>query len=200
MDFELLPIAETMMVLRKESNPQIAFQKIIEFGKEKLPSLIWDQYIKIDIERDINDAEKWIKKSLKDFPKSKGIYLGLDTLNMDAGNGTNIEIGLSQNCDPNEFSDDWTYDCEYYGKPHLIKGLYEVSDTFQNNEKWSNDERSFAEYLIFLGYSGVVLREALNKLKTSNDFLSIWGFHDGDMFFLLQKIGDKRTIVTEIDL
>jgi len=30
--------------------------------------------------------------------------------------------------------------------------------------------------------------------------LLLWGFHDGDMFFLTQKIGNINSIVTEIDL
>lgn len=200
MNFELLPLDETMTILRKELNPQIAFKKIVDLGKEKFPSPIWNEYNEIYIDRDIKEASRWIEKSIQYHPNSKGFYFGLDTLNMDNGKGTNIEIGLSKGCNPNEFSDDWTYDCESFGKSHLIRGLFEFSDTFLNKDKWSCDERRFTEYLIFLGYSGVILREALNNLKTENNFLSTWGFHDGDMFFLMQKIGEVRAIVTEIDL
>ena len=200
MNFELLPIDETMQILRTESDSKIAFHKILEEANKNLPSEIWKEYEKLNIERDIEDAVLWLKKTLTQFPDSKGIYLGLDTLNMDEGNGTNVEIGLSKSCNPNEFSDDWTYDCENYGESHLIKGLYEVADTFMNSEKWTSDETSFAEYVVFLGYSGVVLKGALSKLETNNDFLSIWGFHDGDMFFLMQKANGIESIVTEIDL
>jgi hypothetical protein len=200
MNFELLPIDETMQVLRTESDFEIAFKKIIGYANNNLPSEIWKQYEMLNIERDIEEAIKWLQNSLTEFPDSKGIYLGLDTLNMDEGNGTNVEIGLSKSCNPNEFSDDWAYDCEDYGESHLIKGLFEVADTFVNTEKWTNDETSFAEYIVFLGYSGVILREALNRVKTENDFLSIWGFHDGDMFLLTQKKSGITSIVTEVDL
>lgn len=200
MNFKLLPIDETMQILRIESDSKIAFHKILEQANKNLPSEIWKEYEKLNIERDIEDAVIWLKKILIQFPDSKGIYLGLDTLNMDEGNGTNVEIGLSKSCNPNEFSGDWTYDCEDHGEPHLIKGLYEVADTFGSSERWTNDEVSFAEYLVFLGYSGVVLKGALSKLEINNDFLSIWGFHDGDMYFLMQKANGIESIVTEIDL
>jgi len=200
MNFELLPIDETMQILRTESDSKIAFQRIIGYANKNLPSQIWKEYEKLNIERDIEEASIWLQKSIAEFPDSKGIYLGLDTLNMDEGNGTNVEIGLSKSCNPVEFSDDWTYDCEDYGESHLIKGLSEVADTFTNSEKWTYDETSFAEYIVFLAYSGIVLRGALNKLETKNDFIAIWGFHDGDMFFLMQKAQGIKSIVTEIDL
>ena len=200
MNFELLPIDETMQILRTESDSRIAFQKIIDQANKSLPSEIWKEYEKLNIERDIEDATNWLQKSLNEFPESKGIYLGLDTLNMDEGDGTNLEIGLSSSCNPNDFSDDWAYECEDYGESHLIKGLFEVADTFSDSEKWTNDETSFSEYIVFLAYSGVVLKSALDKLETKNDFLSIWGFHDGDMFFLMQKVNGIKFIVTEIDM
>jgi hypothetical protein len=189
-----------MQILRTESESKIAFQRIIGYANKNLPSQIWKEYEELNIERDIEEATIWLQNSLTEFPDAKGIYLGLDTLNMDEGNGTNVEIGLSKSCNPSEFSDDWTYDCEDYGESHLIKGLSEVADTFTNSEKWTNDETRFAEYIVFLAYSGIVLKGALDKLETKNDFLAIWGFHDGDMFFLMQKANGIKSIVTEIDL
>jgi len=195
MNFELLPIDETIAVLRTEMNPVLAFRQIVNYGEQRLPSKIWDEYKNLDIERDIKLATEWMVSSISEFPNSTGIYLGLDTLNMDDGNGTNVEIGFSEDCDPSILNDEWTYDIENYGEGHLIEGLNEVSDTFINEDKWTDDERSFTEYLIFLGYSGVVLREALKKANINHDYLSNWGFHDGDMFFLIQKKGGL-TIIT----
>jgi hypothetical protein len=70
-------------------------------------------------------------------------------------------------------------------------------DTFVNEEKWTSYERSFAEYLIFSGYSGIVFREVLLMVEIKNDFLSIWGFHDGDSFFLVAQLLGKRKIMLE---
>ncbi len=200
MNWKDLPIDEIRSTLRMEENPKRAFLKIIDLCKQKLPSKIWDEFVNMNIERDVQETQKWLRERLEEFPNFRGIYLGLDTLNMDNGNGSNLGIGLSSHCNPKEFSDEWAYECAYYGESHLIKSLYEVSNCFENNEKWTNEERNFSEYLIFLSYSGIVLREALKNLRIIKDYISIWGFHDGDMFFLIQKIGHIESIITEIDL
>lgn len=200
MDFDLLPIIEIMQVLRTESDSDATFKKIVAFANKNLPSHIWQEYEGINIKRDVEEASLWIQDCFNQYPYSTGIYLGLDTLNMDEGAGTNVEIGLSKSCNPKILSDDWIYECENYGSSHLIKGLFEVSDSFNDKNKWSDDERSFAEYVVFLGYSGIVFKEAFNQIETKSDFLSMWGFHDGDMFFLTQKLDGLRTIVTEVNL
>ena len=200
MNWKDLPIDETRREIRVGVNPTKSFIKIVDYGRQKLQSKIWSEFENMNIERDIKAAEIWLNQTFKKFPGFSGIYLGLDTLNMENGKGTNVEIGLSKSCNPSIFSDEWAYECENYGESHLIKGLYEVSDCFNNENQWTTDEQNFTEYLIFLGYSGLVLKEALTNLKIENDFLSLWGFHDGDMFFLTQKIGNKNSIVTEIDL
>jgi hypothetical protein len=196
---DAMPINEVLSQINQEPDPNIAFQRIINIGKDKLPSSIWDTFRTMNIETDILSAKNWIQKNLKTLPGATGIYLGLDTLNMDNGLGSNAEIGLSSKCNPGEFTQDWAYDCDYYGESHLLKGLFLVSDAFINEEKWTSDERSFAEYLIFLGYSGVVFREALLNVETKNDFLSIWGFHDGDMFFLVNRLLGNRTVIAGSD-
>lgn len=200
MDWENLPITEIMDSIKLETEPIKALNDVIKLGSEKLPSLIWAEYKNLNIKDDVTEATNWIQKSIDKFPKSKGIYLGLDTLNMNEGEGTNIEIGFSEQCNPKEFDSEWIYDCENYGDGHLIKGLYNVSDSFNNEGKYSENERRFAEYMIFLGYSGIVLREALLKVEIGKNFLSIWGFSDGDMFFLVQKKGKKRIVVTDIEI
>ncbi len=195
MNFELIPLQKTMEVLKSEPDPEAAFQKILSFGNKSLPSSIWIHYEKMNLSTDIQEAQAWIQQSLDRHPQTSGIYLGLDTLNMNEGTGTNIEIGLSISCNPNELVDDWAYVCEHYGESHLIKGLFEVSHTFSNEQKWNREERSFAEYLIFLAYSGVVLREALFSIESDINFLSMWGFHDGDMFYLVQKMNEIKEVV-----
>ena len=192
---EDLPIDKFLSIISHEPDPNIAFQKIINLSKETLPSGIWDSFFVMNINADIIPAKEWIQKALTNFPETTGIYLGLDTLNMENGLGSNSEIGLSSNCNPEELSSDWTYECDHYAENHLIKGLSDISNVFQKEEQYTSDERSFAEYLVFLGYSGIVFREALLKVKYKNDFLAIWGFHDGDMFYLANQLSGKKKIV-----
>jgi len=193
-------IDEVINQINDNRDPKNAFRNIIAIGKKSLLSKIWESFEVMNLEMDITDAQIWLQENLIHFPKTTGIYLGLDTLNMDSGKDSNIEIGLSYTCNPYDFSDDWTYDCDHYGSNHLINGLNLVSDSFSNRTKWSSEERSFSEYIIFLGYSGVVLREALLNITTETDFLSIWGFHDGDMFYLVNKRGINRSVVANIDM
>ena len=189
MNWNNTPIDEIREIIRIENDPKLAIKKIIEVCRNKIPSSIWAEFEGMKIEQDILDAEKWLKESFDEFPEFKGIYFGLDTLNMGSGNGSNIEIGLSKSCDPKILSDEWTFNCEFYGKNHLIKGLHEISSSFLEKNKWNSEVRAVAEYVIFLGYSGIILRDSIKKLNISTDYLSIWGFHDGDMFFLSQRRG-----------
>jgi hypothetical protein len=41
-----------------------------------------------------------------------------------------------------------------------------------------------ADYVLFLGYSGVVLAEAAAHVRWPRRTLVVWGFHDGDLFVL----------------
>jgi hypothetical protein len=50
---------------------------------------------------------------------------------------------------------------------------------------------SFADYALFLRYSGLVLAEAMESVTVSEPFLAAWGFHDGDLFFLGRREPDR---------
>jgi hypothetical protein len=180
------------------SPPQKGFQNILDFAQKEFASAIWDTFRNMNFERDIQEAITWLKTSFQLSDKFTGIYLGLDTLNMNEGTGYNIEIGLSSICNPAILEDSWLYECEVYGENHLIRSLYEVEDSFSNEEKWNNKERSKAEYTIFLAYSGLVLREALQNTEIKQDFLAMWGFHDGDIFYLMQQKNRQKIMCNNI--
>ncbi|BAU52301.1 hypothetical protein [Mucilaginibacter gotjawali] len=199
MDFQALPIGNILLEINNQPDPVQAFKNILNFCDIALSSKIWETFRKMDLQKDAEASTIWLQQTIDEFSNTKGIYLGLDTLNMENGSGSNVEIGLNSDCDPSILSDGWTYDCDNYGESHLIEGLWLVSDSFISEERWSDDERRFSEYTIFLGYSGLVLREALLNLKTNNDFISIWGFHDGDMFFLVNKKDGKMNLIANTD-
>jgi len=193
------PTKEITSIIKNEIDPKKAFAKILEQCEKELKSEIWDSYKNMNIERDIAEAKKFILKQLerRKRKEAKGRYFGLDTLNMNDGHGMNLQIGFHYKCDPSIMDMEWTYDCKHHDE-HLIAGLYEVSDTFASDSKWSSEERDFAEYTIFLGYSGIVLREALLSVEGIDDFISAWGFHDGDMFFLVQSQKGNKKIISDI--
>jgi hypothetical protein len=194
MDWKLLPVDEIKDWIKSENNPENYWTKVIDQSKKLYGTDIWEHFRGMPLKQDISEFSSAIQEYVNQFPDSSGIYFGLDTLNMDNGNGSNVEIGLSNECDPRTFSDEWTFECDHYGN-YLIKGLFQVSESFQD-PNYSGDITSAAEYIIFLAYSGIILREGLNRLD-KNDFQSIWGFHDGDMFFLMNCIDGKKSIISE---
>ena len=79
----------------------------------------------------------------------------------------------------------------FRGKPHLIRGLYELHSVYSGPAWRVRDEAvaqgtyfAFADYALFLGYSGIILRHAFGHFPADRSLLAVWGFHDGDMFLL----------------
>jgi hypothetical protein len=190
-------IPQILDIIREERNPQQCFANILALSRQIEPSEIWASYTEMNFSRDILAAKARLKEIVSQFPDFNGICIGLDTLNWEGEGGYNVQIAMGNTCDPASLDQEWCFDCFHYGEEHLIESLAEVGESFTNEEQWNYEERSAAEYIIFLGYSGIVFREALRELKCPNDFGTIWGFHDGDMFNLVRKIGDRRTVVAE---
>lgn len=129
--------------------------------------------------------------------RSNGVYLGLDTLNHKNGIGTNVEIGSSAKCvvDSKENDGRWLDELSWHGDSHLIYGLYEMK-----THAWGDGTilwptrpinlYGYADYAVFLIYSGLVLASALDRmvqkqlLEFKKPKLIVWGFHDGDLFEL----------------
>ena len=80
---------------------------------------------------------------------------------------------------------DWVFECEWYGEPHLLRSLVGMKQRYEKSEVSSE-----ADYLVFLGYSGLVLGEAIVRLRPPEPMLVMWGFHDGDLFRLARATPD----------
>ena len=123
---------------------------------------------------------------LEMLPEARGLYLGLDTLNMRGGHGTNIEIGGSSQCDPSSDDIQWVFARNLrYGRKHLIYGLYELKEVY-STDAWVAVS-DLCDYIFFLGYSGIVLAESFKRLDTARTLLPVWGFHDCVLFALGRK-------------
>ena len=180
-----IAIDKTLEVIRSQPNPQCAWTGIISLCRETEPNELWQALPTPDIERDISAAGRWLSTQLSAQPDAVGIYLGLDTLNMDNGSGTNIEFGGSVTCDVTRDDVDWAYGKLKHGESHLIRGLFELQKVYSRPQFKS--AFAFADYIVFLGYSGVVLGQAFIRLATTRSLLPAWGFHDGDLFALGRK-------------
>ena len=152
------------------------------------PSDLWPALPAPNIARDVERAATWLSGQLAQpgAPRpARGLYLGLDTLNMNDGAGFNVALGATSRCNPLELDPDWPSSCEWEGADHLIEGLVALQATYQADE-WKV-EREFADYHLFLGYSGLILADALAMLAVGEPLLAVFGFHDGDLFFLARR-------------
>lgn len=186
-----------LAIVGENPDPVSQWQRMLEVFRSEVPAAHWDRMPVPDIMRDVDEAAAWLAAELKGHPAAKGIYLGLDTLNMERGRGKNVEIAGTAKCDPTDDDVSWLEeDLEYglehliYGdEQHLIRGLVEMHAAYSSPEwePWSE----FCDYTVFLGYSGIVLGAAMARSAGARDLLVAWGFHDGDLFLLGRSLGGR---------
>ena len=178
-------IDKLIEIVRKSRDPQKAWSEIFRLCQTSQPSPMWNKLPQPDIAGDIVRARTWLMTQISQSKvRPRGIYLGLDTLNMNEGRGKNVELGFSSKADPAVLDMDWIFNCEAYGADHLISSLVGMKKLYDADEETS----SFADYMLFLGYSGLILLAAIESAPLENDFIAIWGFHDGDMAFLVRSV------------
>lgn len=190
-----MPIDELLAILREEPNPGSAWSRTLDLLKNSTPSDLWDALARMDIQRDTGAASAWLGAALQGHAAPVGVYLGLDTLNMNGGAGYNVELGWRAGLKVEDGSTDWIYSDLERGPRHLIEGLCELHATYSRPE-WA-ESFSTADYMLFLGYSGVVLREAIRSTLLPRPLLASWGFHDGDIFLLGLLTDQGFTTVAE---
>ena len=191
------PVDEILEIVRTASNAVEGCDRLLALCAEKSPSRLWSKFDAIDPIGDVESARVWLRdqwKAVGKFLPIRGVYLGLDPLNMDEGQGTNIELGVSDVCDPESHDPDWLGRCEWYGENHLIAGLFTMKKIY-GQKRWES-LNDFAEYSLFLGYGGLVLADAFSTPDLTGlgkPFLAAWGFHDGDIFTLGRGDGQNFT-------
>jgi hypothetical protein len=186
-----LPVDEILTALRSTPNPEEAWNATLQICRHSAPTAPWDKLPTPNFRQDIVNAWSWLREELETLGPVTGIYLGLDTLNMGEGDGPNIEIGATTKCDPFTDSTDWVRGELTHGGVHHICGLYEMHQVY-SQEAWRVKDKtiaqgsafSFADYILFLAYSGIVLTHAFVRLRLTRPVLPVWGFHDGDLFIL----------------
>jgi hypothetical protein len=191
------PIDEALKILKDHNNPETALVDLIALCAGVLPKENWSALPKVDVTRDIDEATEWLSDQMRQADQPSGIYIGLDTLNMDEGDGHNVAFASSKECEPTSDSQDWLEEDMDYGDEHLIHGLYLLHNEYGGG-KWSDEGYDLCDYILFLGYSGIVLMHAFKKISITSPSLAVWGFHDGDLFRLAYKDGEQLTRICEI--
>lgn len=180
------PIREVLALVRSAPSAAAGWPRLRAVCARRWPSPLWARLgAGVDPTGDVRAAAAWLDSQLAagDAPSPvRGVYLGLDTLNMSGRGGTNVEIGATGAADPSRADIEWTYELEWYGRSHLIAGLKAMHREYSRS-RWE-ELFSAADYVLFLGYSGLVLAEAAGAVRWEASALVVWGFHDGDLFRL----------------
>jgi hypothetical protein len=180
-----IPFDEILACVRQSVEPQTAFNALREIGRSHLKSPLWDAVPVPDCDADIGSAADWLQRNISEY-RPTGVYLGLDTLNEKDGQGQNVEIGMTADADPLPLEMEWIFDGLDYGDKHLIRGVYEIHKSHDAFEL-DHPESLLPDYVFFLGYSGIVLASALERMQVGWNSLFVLGFHDGDMGFLARS-------------
>ena len=180
------PIDQVLDLVRETTSFDASWQKVLTLCRKCKKSYIWERLPHPNFEADVEHARSWLKAEMPVARPAYGIYLGLDTLNMERSH-QNLEIAFSSNVDPAKPSMKFLSSLKDYGEKHLIRSLLPMKRVYENSEVHSN-----ADYTLFLGYSGLVLLAAFERSEISKDLLVVWGFHDGDLFFLLRQVNGKQ--------
>lgn len=186
------PIEETLKILKNHENPEHALNDLITLCSAVLPKENWSSLPKVNVARDISELAKWLSEQIAQADDPSGIYLGIDTENRDVGDGHNLDFTSSKVCEPTSESLDWLDEDLDQGDGHLIDGLYLLQQAYTSG-KWSEDSQSLCDYILFLGYSGIIVMHAFKQISIAKPTLVVWGFHDGDILRLILKNGEQVT-------
>src|SRR6266536_4138350 len=108
-------IDRVTQIVKTAPDTRTGWPLLADLCRKTEPSPLWDALPKVNAKRDVASTSKWLREQLrsKDAPHPTcGVYLGLDTLNMDGDEGKNVEIGATKNCDPSKLETDWAWHCE----------------------------------------------------------------------------------------
>ena len=180
-----IPYDDIFAVVRAGGDPQKSFDALREVGRAWMPSEVWDKVRTPKADADIWLAAAWLAEPLKEN-RPTGVYFGLDTLNEQDGNGSNLEGGWTRKADPTVLAMDWAYALEGRCDRHLVDGIYKAHRAYRRFGL-SYPSSLPADYVFFFGYSGVVLAAALERLGIDWPCLFIWGFHDGGLCYLARS-------------
>lgn len=185
------PIDEILALVQTAPDATSGWDRLRTLCEQHWPSPLWGHLRGVDPVRDAEDAASWLRAQLDAASAAevalRGLYLGLDTLNMDGPQGANVEIAGTSTAqavrlDPTAENIEWVHRVEWDGDRHLIAGLRAMKEVYARSE-WQA-QYGAADYVLFLGYSGVVLADAAASVQWPQSVVLVWGFHDGDLFRL----------------
>lgn len=196
---EDIPFDEIFEIIQNTNDIESSWLELLALCDRVKPNDLWSSLGKVNPQKDLGITQKKFREFIcadRLTSDSIGIYLGLDTLNMDGFGGFNVEVGFNKKANLKDKEIAWVWECngDYY--KFLISSLKYMSKEYRKN-KYS-DINFFAEYVLFLGYSGLIFTHMLLGAPLESNWVAAWGYHDGDIGILCQDIGNGFEKVASI--
>jgi len=180
-------------VVLSSSNAREGLSRLIHYCQQVAPENEWSQLLALDIESDITHLQNWLQDVLLSEPPPQnitGFWFGLIEAVLDNGDQTEIlYIAGSDEFVPDDDSADWACDPVYFPENRYVRSSV-IDDIYQLLHAQDGEIVSLGEYLFFLGYAGLLLRQILPKIDTSLLLGSeatrgvAVGFDDGDFIIV----------------
>lgn len=196
---EEIPFDEIFQIIKSTSDIESSWVDLLALCNKVQPNDLWSSLNKVNPKKDLKIAEKNFRQfidGIEIYSGPMGIYLGLDTLNMSGFSGFNVEVGFNKNANLMDKELAWVWECERNYYRFLIPGLKYMSKEY--DKKKYSDINFFAEYVLFLGYSGLIFTHMLMNSTLESDWAAAWGYHDGDIGILCKDTGSGFEKVASI--
>jgi hypothetical protein len=183
-------IEEVRAVVRAGGDESAAFGALREIWLKHLPRRKWGKIqLPALFHTDVLEASKWINDVVLPYRPSN-VYVALDTLNEQDGQGKNVATGMTRAVDPNAAVDNWDPSWEGPRERHLVWGLFELHQRYL---KWGLEYPAsvLADYVMFMGYSGLVYVAAIERSSLKLDCRFVWGFGEGGPYPLVRTSPDR---------
>jgi hypothetical protein len=188
-------VDEVRAVVRSGDNEKIAFDALRELGAKHLPRRKWNNLrLPALFETDVLEAAIWIKDNVVPY-RATNVFLALDTMNERDGQGKNVTSLITRSLDPSAELKDWGHACEGPKALHLVWGLFGLHQLYL---KWDLEYPAsvLVDYVIFLGYSGLMYAAAVERSCLKDDCRFVWGFGEDTPFPLVRMTSDGPVRLT----
>lgn len=181
----LKALEEMRAVVRTGGDENAAFDALRAIGQNHLPQRKWGK-IRFPplFQTDVLEAVKWINDVVLQH-RPTNVYLALDALNEQDGQGKNVATGMTRAVDPDAELRGWDPSWEGPSEHHLMWGLFELHQQYL---AWDlrYPANVLADYILFMGYSGLVYAAAIERSQCNFDCRFVWGFGEDAPFPLVR--------------
>lgn len=151
----------------------------LDLLSEILPVELLNAVAQIDIKKDFKDARSWVNDNLKNKPDTNGVYIGIDTANIQAPVSKCLEMGLSSRAILSE-PDEWLYDDSMYHVSDIeLKEMQALHRIYAESEWDSVFDDS--DLLLPFVYSGALLLDVFKVVKVKQKTIVYWGHVSGEL-------------------